>query len=116
MLLNEEITFGPDPSDHKVPNSYPSPQRISSEQTEDLESINAPGISYYDRPPPVDPEKKRWEVERLCDKRPKRRTFEYLVKWMGYPEDENTWEKKKDIDADAVAAYEASLLLAQDQI
>jgi hypothetical protein len=35
---------------------------------------------------------------------------------MGYPEDENTWEKKKDIDADAVAAYEASLLLAQDQI
>jgi hypothetical protein len=37
------------------------------------------------------------------------------VKWLGYPDSENTWEKRKDIDSDTVAAFEADLLLAQDQ-
>lgn len=31
----------------------------------------------------------------------------YLVKWVGYPESENAWEKKKDISAKFVMAYDA---------
>ena len=31
----------------------------------------------------------------------------YLVKWMGYPESENTWGKKKDISGKLVLAYDA---------
>jgi hypothetical protein len=41
------------------------------------------------------------------------KTVSYLVKWLGYPDSKNTWEKRKDIDL--VAAFEADLLLAQDQ-
>jgi len=40
---------------------------------------------------------------------------QYLVRWLGYPDSENTWEKRKDIDPGTIAAFEADLLLAQNQ-
>jgi hypothetical protein len=46
----------------------------------------------------------------------KGKTVEYLVKWLGYPESESTWEKKKDIDPDTIAAYESNLMLGHDQV
>ena len=33
-----------------------------------------------------------WEVEKIIAQRTKGRHIEYLVKWLGYPESENTWE------------------------
>jgi hypothetical protein len=36
------------------------------------------------------------------------------VRWLGYPDSENSWERKRDIDPDIVAAFEAEILLAQD--
>ena len=33
-----------------------------------------------------------YEVEKILDKRVRYRRTEYLVKWMGYPEYDATWE------------------------
>jgi transposase InsO family protein len=33
-----------------------------------------------------------WEVEKIIQQRRKGRRQEYLVKWLGYPDSENTWE------------------------
>jgi hypothetical protein len=84
-------------------------------QTEEMQSINAIEASAHGRPPAIDPEDNQWKVEKLVNKRRIGRTVQYLVKWLGYPNSENTWEKRKDIDSDTVAAFEADLLLAQDQ-
>jgi hypothetical protein len=36
--------------------------------------------------------------------------------WLGYPDRESTWGKKEDINPSIIAAFEAELLLAQDQV
>jgi hypothetical protein len=72
-------------------------------------SINKADVSNYDRAPAIDPEDNQWEVERPIEKRQIGRRVEYLVKWLGYPDNDNSWEKKKDIDSDIVVASEAEL-------
>lgn len=64
------------------------------------------------RPPPVDPEDDRFEVETLLNKRWRKfgrsgGRWEYLVRWSGYGEDDDTWEPVDNIDRDLVDAYEA---------
>jgi hypothetical protein len=45
------------------------------------------------RPPPeIIANVPEYEVERILDKRRHRRRVEYLVKWVGYPNSESTWE------------------------
>ncbi len=47
------------------------------------------------RPPPaqlLDNGKELWEVESIVGKRTRRNQVQYLVKWKGYSEWENTWE------------------------
>ena len=45
------------------------------------------------RPPPVlVDDEEEYEVERILDKRTRRRKVQYLVKWLGYPDSDNTWE------------------------
>jgi Chromo (CHRromatin Organisation MOdifier) domain len=68
----------------------------------------------YHPPAAVDPDDNQWAVEKLIEKRRVGRAVKYLVKWLGYPDSKNSWERKKDIDPDTVAAFEAELLLAQD--
>jgi hypothetical protein len=117
ISLDVEISFTlGDAGDNEALHSNHSPQDAMLGHTEQRQSINTAEASDYDRPPAVDPEHGRFEVEKLVGKRRVGRTVQYLVKWLGYPDSENTWEKKRDIDPDPVAAFEANLMLAQDQI
>ena len=44
----------------------------------------------YERPPAVDSEDGQFEVEKLIEKRRFGRGVQYLVKWRGYPDTENS--------------------------
>ena len=46
----------------------------------------------------VEPDEQEYEVEDILDKRTNGRTEEYLVKWKGYDNSENTWEPIKNLD------------------
>ncbi len=37
----------------------------------------------------------RFEIERIVDKRYRNDQIEYLIKWRGYPDSQNTWEPCK---------------------
>ncbi|CAF2736692.1 unnamed protein product [Rotaria sp. Silwood2] len=50
----------------------------------------------------------RFEIERIIDKRYRNDRVEYLIKWRGYPESQNTWEPSSNIEGD-----EESELLAE---
>ena len=44
-------------------------------------------------PPPIEIEGEvEYEVEKILDSRRRRNRLEYLIKWKGYPTEENTWE------------------------
>lgn len=50
-----------------------------------------------------------WYVEKVVDKRT-RKGIEYLIKWEGFPDFENTWEPIKNLEGskDAIQEYEQS--------
>lgn len=62
----------------------------------------------------MDPDDDQFEVERLIEKRRVGRSVQYLVKWRGYPDSKNTWEKKRDIHLGIVAAFEDELVISLD--
>ena len=37
----------------------------------------------------------RYEIERIVEKRYRNARLEYLIKWRGYPDSQNTWEPCK---------------------
>uniref|UniRef100_H3G5Q0 Chromo domain-containing protein n=1 Tax=Phytophthora ramorum TaxID=164328 RepID=H3G5Q0_PHYRM len=52
-----------------------------------------------------------YHVERILKRRGRIGHYQYLVKWRGYPEDQNTWESGSRLSedcADLVDAYERS--------
>ncbi|KAF7502846.1 hypothetical protein GJ744_005001 [Endocarpon pusillum] len=55
----------------------------------------------------VDPDDRQFLVERLVRKRVRRKRVQYLVKWQGYPENENTWEDEKDIHRGLIEIFTA---------
>jgi len=62
------------------------------------------------RPPPdIVAEQPEWEVEAILDKRLHRRKTQYLVKWLGYPESESTWEPEQYLQnaLDLIGEFEA---------
>jgi hypothetical protein len=65
------------------------------------------------RPPPVfvdESAQQYYEVEQILDHRIHRRQKQYLVKWVGYPLHDATWESARNIKADVpdlVEQYEA---------
>jgi chromodomain-containing protein len=63
----------------------------------------------YSRPPPNLLEgEEEYEVERIINHRHsgRARTLQYLIKWKGYPEVDNTWEPADQVHApDLIKAY-----------
>jgi hypothetical protein len=64
------------------------------------------------RPPPVNEDENRFKVDRLLDKRTRRygrgQRVEYLVRWLGYGPEDDTWEPAANVDSDLIADFEAS--------
>ena len=62
-------------------------------------------------PPVVIGDQQEYEVERILDKRTRRRRIEYLVKWAGYELHDATWEPIDNLEnaQDAVRDFEDSL-------
>ena len=42
-----------------------------------------------------DDDGERFEIEYIVDKRYRKDQVEYLIKWRGYPDSQNTWEPCK---------------------
>jgi hypothetical protein len=49
-------------------------------------------------PGPVDIEEEKFLVENILDERTKQGKPEFLIKWLGYPEHEATWEPLEHLD------------------
>ena len=65
------------------------------------------------RPPPDVIDKfEEYEVERIIDHHGSKRRRQYLVKWKGYPDSENTWEPKSNLKhtKEPILQYEKSLI------
>jgi hypothetical protein len=69
----------------------------------------------YDCPPPIKVNKKpKYDVEQLIGKRTKKTRaaprVEYLIKWKGYTEHDNTWEPETNLTnaQDLIKEFESS--------
>jgi hypothetical protein len=58
-------------------------------------------------PPDIIGDVPEYEVEHIVDSRVRRNRVEYLVKWVGYPREEQTWEPLKNLTnaKDAIADF-----------
>ena len=72
--------------------------------------------SKLDRPPAVDPDDGQWAVERLIKKRRTGSKTQYLVKWLGYPDSDNSWVMKRHIGSELLKAFKAEELLANRRV
>ena len=61
------------------------------------------------RPGPVhideETEEPYYDVEKILRHRQTNNQTEYLIKWLGYPEEENTWEPRTNLNPKHVAQY-----------
>jgi len=53
-------------------------------------------------------------VERILARRTRRGKTEYLLKWFGYPSEDNTWEAESDIHPDLVTEFNNQILLSPE--
>ncbi|KFZ18875.1 hypothetical protein V502_03915 [Pseudogymnoascus sp. VKM F-4520 (FW-2644)] len=56
----------------------------------------------------IDATEGRWEVEALLAKSKVGNVIWYLVKWAGFRDEDNTWQKRDDISSDLINDFEAS--------
>merc|ERR1712228_111644 len=70
-----------------------------------LPSVKMPS-SNSDAGSDAEPEEE-YTVEKILDKRIRGGKTEYLIKWEGYPDSENTWEPEDNLDCpDLISAFE----------
>merc|ERR1712135_65080 len=56
-----------------------------------------------------------YTVEKILDKRTRGGKTEYLIKWEGYPDSENTWEPDENLDCpEIISAFEDKLKSKKD--
>jgi transposase InsO family protein len=70
--------------------------------------MEAYGMNYARPLPDIIEGQEEWEVEKVLDshRRGKKKKLQYLLKWKGFPEAENTWEYEEDISAqDLIKEY-----------
>lgn len=65
----------------------------------------------------TDLDDEEYVVEKIADKRVgKEGKFEYLLKWKGYDDSENTWEPEENLDCpDLICQYESKQSKAKDK-
>src|SRR5712672_1968587 len=62
------------------------------------------GTNFEEPPLELIEGEEEYEVEEIRDKRKKRNKTEYLIKWKGYSEAENTWVRAEDVHAPELLA------------
>ncbi|KFY96757.1 hypothetical protein V500_02307 [Pseudogymnoascus sp. VKM F-4518 (FW-2643)] len=74
------------------------------EYREDMAVQQRSGSRVESSPVAIDAKERTWEVEVLLAKS----TVWYLVKWEGFPNEHNTWQKRRDISSDLIDEFEAT--------
>jgi hypothetical protein len=60
---------------------------------------NEHGANYMRPPPDMIKGEEQYEVEAIRAHQYQNRKLQYLIKWRGYPESDNTWEPVKNVQA-----------------
>eukprot|EP00698_Gefionella_okellyi_P011980 TRINITY_DN3200_c0_g1_i1.p1 TRINITY_DN3200_c0_g1~~TRINITY_DN3200_c0_g1_i1.p1 ORF type:complete len:1376 (-),score=314.16 TRINITY_DN3200_c0_g1_i1:537-4664(-) len=86
-----------------VPIAFSRPKRNAAK-----ENFAAMEVS-DDEPVVVSPEEPVFTVEAIMDRRRVKGEVEYLIKWLDYPPEQNTWEPARNVlNTELVAAFEAA--------
>ena len=62
------------------------------------------GPAYSQPPPELIDGQEEYEIEAIIADRTHRRQKQFLVKWLGYPESENSWVNAKNLHAPEILA------------
>ncbi|KAH8655514.1 hypothetical protein BX600DRAFT_525660 [Xylariales sp. PMI_506] len=72
------------------------------------------GRSECEKPSAVVPEDDQYYVDKIMKKGFIGRRVWYRVKWLGYPDSDNSWIKKGDIDPKLIADFESTVMKNED--